>query len=124
MNNELFGWVWILIGFIGGALMGMKFHREDWLGGYSSHLRRMLRLGHISFFGLGFINILFACSFPRIILPPYLLQTASYALIAGGVLMPLCCFLMAGNRQIYLIFSFPVTALMTGVVLTILGLFR
>ena len=57
--NLLSAWIGVLAGFVSGALIGLKFHREDWLGGYTSHRRRMLRLGHISFFGLAVINVMF-----------------------------------------------------------------
>ena len=40
-------------------VLGMFFHGENWLGGYASFKRRMYRLGHISFFGLGAVNMLF-----------------------------------------------------------------
>src|SRR5688500_9360107 len=66
MINEAFGWFWILVGFISGMVMGLRFAHEDWLGGYQSHARRMLRLGHISFVGLGVLNILFAHTLERI----------------------------------------------------------
>jgi len=55
--NLLAGWIATLAGIVSGAVMGLFFLREEWLGGYSSHPRRLLRLGHISFFGLGFTNV-------------------------------------------------------------------
>ena len=53
------GWSGFLGGVLSGAVMGLLFHREDWLGGYGSRERRMVRLGHISFFGIGLINLFF-----------------------------------------------------------------
>ena len=59
-NPNLFlAWLWILLGFVTGMVLGMFFHGENWLGGYGSFKRRMYRLGHISFFGLGAVNLLF-----------------------------------------------------------------
>ena len=59
-NPNLFlAWLWILLGFVSGMVLGMFFHGENWLGGYGSFKRRMYRLGHISFFGLGAVNLLF-----------------------------------------------------------------
>ena len=57
--NLLVAWVWILLGFLSGFGLGLNFHREDWLGGYGSYKRRLFRLGHISFFGLGALNLMF-----------------------------------------------------------------
>src|SRR5881397_2948507 len=57
--NLLIAWVWILLGFLSGFALGLNFHREDWLGGYGSYKRRLYRLAHISFFGLGVVNLCF-----------------------------------------------------------------
>ncbi len=57
--NLVMAWLWILLGFVSGMALGMFFHGEKWLGGYGSFKRRMYRLGHISFFGLGAVNLLF-----------------------------------------------------------------
>ena len=34
MWNEIFGWFLILAGVLMGSYMGIKFQREDWLGGW------------------------------------------------------------------------------------------
>ena len=34
--NLLLAWLWILLGFISGLVLGICFHRENWLGGYAS----------------------------------------------------------------------------------------
>ena len=60
--NLFAAWVGILLGFIAGAVPGLFFDRESWLGGYGSWRRRLIRLAHISFFGLGFINLGYALS--------------------------------------------------------------
>lgn len=120
--NEAFGWVWILVGFLSGALLGVRFHNDDWLGGYATFRRRMIRLGHISFLGLGILNILFASSATRLILSPRLLSVASWAMIIGGVTMPLCCGLMAWKRTWHATFAVPVTSLVLGVALVVTGI--
>lgn len=122
--NESFGWLWILIGFVSGFFLGLGFHREEWLGGYSSFRRRLIRLGHISFIGLGFLNILFATTAPRLRLSDSWLAVASWSLIAGGVTMPLVCGLMAWRRAFYPLFVVPVLALVLGVALVVAGLLR
>lgn len=122
--NQLFGWVWISVGLISGTIMGMYFHNEHWMGGYGSHPRRLIRLGHISFLGLGILNILFYQT-----LGPYALDTwgvnlASCLFIVGAITMPLCCAIMAWKKEWYLIFSLPVTSLNIAVILTIMGLMQ
>ena len=51
--NLLVAWLAILIGLVTGTVLGLFFHEENWMGGYGSWRRRMVRLGHISFFGTG-----------------------------------------------------------------------
>ncbi len=123
-RNEVFGWVWILCGLVSGLVLGLRFHREDWLGGYASLPRRLIRLGHISFLGLGFLNVLFALAGPRLSLSPAWLALASWSLVTGGVTMPLCCALMAWRRVLQPAFAVPVTSLLLGASLTVLGLLR
>src|SRR5690349_16227137 len=47
LNLQL-AWLWILLGFIAGMVLGLFFHREDWPGGYGSFRRRMYRPRYIS----------------------------------------------------------------------------
>jgi hypothetical protein len=119
--NEVFGWTWIVAGFLSGTLLGLRFHRDDWLGGYASLRRRLIRLGHISFLGLGILNILFASSAARLALPPALLGVASWAMIVGAVTMPACCALMAWKRSWHAAFAVPVTSLVLGAALVVAG---
>jgi hypothetical protein len=106
------GWIGILAGFLAGAVIGLFFHDETWLGGYGSWRRRMLRLGHISFFGIGFINVIFAitvrCETEGLLAP-------SRLLIAGAVAMPAICFLSAWRKVFRHLFFVPVLCLVAGV---------
>jgi hypothetical protein len=101
--------------------MGLRFHQPDWLGGYASHQRRLYRLGHISFFGLGAVNFLFALT-AGFCPAGTLLQVASKAFLVGAVTMPVACLVFAHNKGMHLIFSIPVTALLGGAVLTLIAL--
>ena len=58
--NLFVGWLAIFAGLLTGACVGLFFHHEDWLGGYFSWRRRMLRLAHVAMVGTGLLNILFA----------------------------------------------------------------
>lgn len=116
--NLAFAWLWILAGFLSGMAMGLFFHRENWLGGYSSVPRRMLRLGHISFFGLGGVNLMFYLTVQSAGLQGPLVEYAALALILGGVAMPICCALMARSVCFQFLFGIPVISLIAGAVLT------
>ena len=116
--NWAFGWTWILLCFVSGAVIGLRFHERDLWGGYGSFRRRLARLGHISFAALGVLNVLFAFS-PLPHSAP--VAVASICWIAGAVLMPVVCFLTAWRERFRGLFFLPVLALVTAVVLTILG---
>ena len=114
--NLAFAWLWILFGFISGAAMGLRFRSENWMGGYTSFPRRLYRLGHISFFGLGLINFLFAATLRVFPIQSSAVEFAGYAFIAGGVLMPVCCLLMAHFPKLNpaALFAAPVSSLLAG----------
>ena len=46
--NWTAGWGLILAAFLVGAVIGLRTHRDEFLGGYASFRRRMVRLGHIA----------------------------------------------------------------------------
>lgn len=110
--NLLAGWYGFLGGALSGALIGLRFHREDWLGGYNSFPRRMVRLGHIAFFGLGLINILFALS---VATPSVWTVWGSRLLVVGLVTMPLNCFLTAWRKPFRHLFFIPAGSTMAGI---------
>jgi hypothetical protein len=124
-NPNLFlAWLWILLGFISGMVLGMFFHRENWLGGYGSFKRRMYRLGHISFFGLGAVNLLFCLTVQNFALVGPLIHFASLAFITGAIAMPLCCVVMAHFPKAHMIFAVPVVSLITGGMLVFLEVIK
>ena len=121
--NLWVGWIGILAGLVAGAVIGLFFHDDDWLGGYGSWRRRMLRLGHISFFGIGFINVIFAITVRLDVEGP--LVVSSWLLIASAAAMPAICFLSSWRRPFRHLFFVPVLCLVAGVsVLLYEGLLR
>ena len=104
------GWILILTGFAVGAALGLFFHRDGFLGGYTSFPRRMLRLGHIALVALGMLNVIVA-----------LAGQESRWLVAGGWLMPAVCFLTAWRRPCRHLFVLPVTCLAVAAILVLMG---
>lgn len=118
-------WIGILAGMISGAIHGLSFHDSEWKGGYSSWPRRLMRLGHVSFFGLAFVNFAFVFSLGRLDVStadglPSQLVISSVAFIAGAVLMPLVCYLSSWRKSFRRVLFLPVVSLLTGVVNLIL----
>jgi len=119
--NLFAGWLCFLFGAISGAHIGLRLHREDWLGGYQSFRRRLLRLGHIAFFGLGFINILFALSASAPGMRDAFTDLASPLLVGGAATMPLVCFLSAWKPVFRHAFFIPVVLTAAGIVAFLLN---
>jgi hypothetical protein len=118
--NWYAGWGLILGGFLAGAVLGLFFHHDDFLGGYASFSRRLLRLGHIALVAMGAINVLYSLG-PWPVPGSTLALAASVALIAGGVLMPAVCFLTAWHKPFRHTFALPVGLLLLAVVLVLIG---
>ena len=117
--NLIAAWLGILLGFVSGMLLGMFFHDEKWLGGYASHKRRLYRLGHISFFGLGAVNLFFWLTVKNLFAPGPNWGWPSGLFVLGAVTMPVCCVLMAHWPKLHLLFSVPVVSLIAAALLTV-----
>lgn len=124
LANIVAGWLAMLAGVFSGAVAGLFFHRDDWMGGYNSYRRRLVRLGHISFFGLGFVNLFFATTAPILGLHGSSLEAASISFITALITMPLCCLLSAWRKPFRHLFPIPVTAAFVGISITLLGRMR
>ncbi len=106
LTHWVAGWLLILGGFVSGALLGLGFHRPDFVGGYGSFERRLLRLGHIALVALGMLNLLASAGPERCWSP-----TFGALLMLGSAAMPGVCFLAAWKRPFRHAFALPVTLL-------------
>lgn len=119
MINIYAAWIGFLLGCIAGAIPGLFFHRENWMGGYSSWNRRMIRLGHISFWGLGFLNLSFGLTVHMQGITSGL-SAASLLLIIGAVAMPLVCYLSAWKPFFRNLFFIPAMSVTVAIVLLLI----
>ncbi len=115
MVNLYAAWIGILAGCIAGAIPGLFFYRQDWLGGYASWPRRMIRLGHISFFGIAFINLAFALTWQAVKIETDM-ALSSVLFVAAAVLMPLICYLSAFKPVFRHLFFIPVLSVLIGTI--------
>jgi len=111
--NILAAWLGILAGVLLGAVQGVFFHREDWLGGYSSWRRRLMRLGHVSFFGIALLNLAFAWTIHNPGWRPASSVPAG-ALCLAEALMPAVCYLAAWRPNLRRLFFVPVGCVLIG----------
>lgn len=116
--NLITAWIEILMGFFAGAIIGLFFYKKDWLGGYNSWKRRMLRLGHISFFGIAIINFIFVYSYNFLKIQSNV-QVVSILFIIAAITMPLVCFISAFYKPFRQAFFIPALSLIIGTIIFI-----
>lgn len=98
--NRAIGWGSLTVGIATGLVMGLwSFDGPapvpTWLGDYGDTPRRLARLGHIAFIGLGILNILLARELEESSLGPTARRLASAAMNIGNVLLPITLFAAA-----------------------------
>jgi len=111
--NILAAWLGILAGVLVGVVQGLYFHRDDWLGGYGSWPRRLMRLGHVSFFGIALLNLAFAWTAHNPGWRPASSVPAA-ALVLTQALMPAVCYLAAWRPSMRRLFFLPVSCVLVG----------
>jgi len=118
--NWFVGWSMILAAFLIGAVVGMGFRNDSFLGGYTSFRRRIIRLGHIALVELGILNVIYSLS-PWPAPGNTLARAASLCFVGGGLLMPLVCFLTGWRDPYRKFFVVPVLTLVMAIVFTLIG---
>lgn len=116
MINIYAAWIGFLLGCIAGAIPGLFFHKENWLEGYGSWRRRLIRLGHIAFWGIGFLNLSFGLTAKSLGLDVEN-SAASILLIIGAIAMPLTCYLSAWRPFFRNFFFIPALSVISAIVL-------
>jgi len=123
MINLYAAWLSMLLGGISGAVTGLFFYNTDFLGGYTSWRRRMVRLGHIAFFGIGLINLAFALSIRALEIADTP-QIPSFLLIIAAVTMPLTCYLSAIKPFFRHFFFIPASSVILALALFVWRIFQ
>lgn len=114
-------WIGMALGVLSGAVIGLFFAREDWMGGYGSFRRRLMRLGHISFFGLALVNAVFAFTHHAVGIDAGAARVAMAGFLVGAATMPLVCFLSAWRKPWRHLFFVPVLGVSLGIAATLVG---
>lgn len=110
------GWWLISVGFLTGAVFGLLAQSENWLGGYASRTRRLLRLGHIALIALGALNVVWPLT-TTARNSTSLTTVITGCFVVGGLTMGPVCFLSAMNWRCRMAFVIPSTALIVGALL-------
>jgi len=117
MINITFAWIGFALGCISGAIPGLFFHKQDWLGGYTSWPRRMIRLAHISFFGIGFLNL--GIGLTSKVLEISTPAISSMLMLIGAATMPFICYASAFRPKFRHLFFIPTGTVLISIILFI-----
>jgi hypothetical protein len=109
-----------------GLVMGLwsfdgPLPTPSWIGDYADTSRRLARLGHIAFIGLGLIDILIERELLRSSLGAAARSVASWAMAFGNVLLPVTLFAAAFYRPAKYAMAVPASAVFLSLVLAALG---
>ena len=114
--NRQVAWTGMAIGAALGMLLGLwSFDGPapvpGFLGEYDDTARRLMRLGHIAFFGLGFINLLLARELPALAERPR--RIAGLAMNIGNLGLPLTLVVASIVAPVKYLMAVPASAMST-----------
>ena len=124
--NRRIGWTSLADGVATGLVMGLwsfdgPLPVPAWLGAYGDTPRRLARLGHIAFIGLGGINILLARELELSSLGAGARRAAAIAMNVGNVLLPLTLFAAALWHPAKYAMGIPATSVFVALTLAAWG---
>jgi len=124
--NRLIGWTSTAVGAATGLILGLwsfdgPVAVPAWLGEYGDTSRRLVRLGHIAWFGLGILNILLARELPALALTARTQRIASLAMNLGNVFLPLTLFAAAIYQPLKYLMPWPALSVLVALVLAARG---
>jgi amino acid transporter len=128
-TNRVVGWSSLAVGVGTGLMMGFwsfdgPVAVPQWLGEYGDTSRRLARLGHIAFLGLGILNILLAAELGRFELPARARQTAAAAMNFGNIFLPLTLWGAAAYHPLKYTMPFPAVAVFVALLIAASGAAR
>ena len=125
-RNRVVGWTSLAAGVGVGLVMGLwsfdgPLQPPVWIGEYCDTSRRLVRLGHIAFIGLGLIDILIERELLRSALGRTGRTVASWSMVIGNVLLPIVLFGAAAYRPLKYVMAIPATSVFLALVLAAYG---
>jgi hypothetical protein len=125
-RNRRVGWASLAIGVAVGLVIGLwsfdgPLPVPSWLGDYGDTSRRLVRLGHIAFIGLGLVDILIERELARSSLSAAARSVASWAMAAGNAMLPVALFAAALYRPVKYVMAVPAAAVFLALVLAAIG---
>ena len=123
LTNLAIAWGSMAIGALTGLILGLwsfggPVPVPDLLGEYDALPRRLMRLGHIAFFGLGILNILMAVHLGRIKSGDSHARIALLAMNFGNILLPLTLVCAAFFEPLKYLMSLPAAAVTLALIIS------
>jgi hypothetical protein len=124
--NRSVAWTSMAVGIATGLVMGLwsfdgPVPVPAWLGEYGDTPRRLARLGHIAFLGLGILNLLLDHELPRSGLGARGKRAAAWAMNLGNIALPMGLFAAAAWAPAKYALSIPATAVFVALTLVAWG---
>jgi hypothetical protein len=96
----------------------------EWLGAYDATSRRLVRLGHIAFLGLGILDVLVARELADLALGARMKRLAAGSMIFGNAFLPPALFAAGMHHPLKLLMPVPATAIFLSLALVTAGTWR
>lgn len=125
-RNRTVGWWSLATGIAVGLVIGLwsfdgPMATPAWVGEYTDTSRRLIRLGHIAFIGLGMLNILLASELARTSLTPRAARLASSLMVIGNIWLPVLLLGAGVWRPLKYLMGIPATCVFVALVLAAWG---
>jgi|SaaInl4_150m_RNA_FD_contig_21_1516141_length_898_multi_9_in_0_out_0_3 hypothetical protein len=127
--NRAIAWASFLLGVITGMVMGLwsfdgPVPTPAGLTRYGETSRRLLRLGHIAFFGLGYLNLLLAAELPTMPLDKKQKRRAAHWMNFGNVVLPILLIAAAAQPLFKYLLPIPASAIAIALAIAAWGAVR
>ncbi len=128
-TNRLVGWTSMAVGATTGLAMGLwsfngPMDTPAWLGEYADVSRRLARLGHIAFFGLGILNVLLARELTRVTLSTAAHRLALATMNFGNIFLPVTLFAAAAYHPAKYLLPIPAMSVTVALVITAYAVYK
>ena len=122
--NRAIGWSSMALGVATGLVMGLWSFAgpvPSPLGEYGDVSRRLARLGHIAFFGLGILNLLLARDLSNLDLDQGQRRVAAWTMNFGNIFLPLTLFAAAAWQPLKYTMPLPAISVFVAMAIAALG---
>jgi hypothetical protein len=124
--NRAIAWSGFCAGVLSGMFMGLwafdgPLAPPAWIGGYGETARRLIRLGHIAFFGIGLLNLALTKELPDLALAERAKAGAAAAMNFANLILPFLLIAAALVAPLKYLLPFPVVAALAALALAAWG---